>query len=45
MIIKLTHRGKPTLVNVNQILSIYMDTDMKQSKHLAKITMSRYECS
>ncbi len=40
MIIKLTHRGKPTLVNVNQILSIYMDTDMKQSKHLAKITMS-----
>ena len=40
MIIKLTHRGKPTLVNVNQVLSIYMDTDMKQSKHLAKITMS-----
>jgi len=40
MIIKLTHRGKPTLVNVNQILSIYMDTDMKQSKVLAKITMN-----
>ena len=40
MIIKLTHRGKPTLVNVNQILSIYMDTDMKQGKVLAKITMS-----
>lgn len=40
IIIKLTHRGKPTLVNVNQILSIYMDTDMKQSRLLAKITMS-----
>ena len=38
--IKLTHKGKPTLVNVNQILSIYMDTDMKQQKVRAKITMS-----
>ncbi len=40
MIIKLTHKGKPTLVNVNNILSIYMDTDMKQQKLKAKITMS-----
>jgi hypothetical protein len=40
MIIKLTHKGKPTLVNVNQILSIYMDTDMKQGKLKAKVTFS-----
>ena len=40
MIIKLTHKGKPTLVNVNNILSIYMDTDMKQQKLKAKVTMS-----
>ncbi len=40
MIIKLTHKGKPTLVNVNNILSIYMDTDMKQGKLKAKITMN-----
>jgi predicted transcriptional regulator len=40
MIIKLTHKGKPTLVNVNNILSIYMDTDMKQQKLRAKVTMS-----
>jgi predicted transcriptional regulator len=40
MIIKLTHKGKPTLVNVNNILSIYMDTDMKQQKLKAKITMN-----
>ena len=38
MIIKLTHRGKPTLVNVNQILSIYMDTDMKSGLVQTKIT-------
>lgn len=40
MIIKLTHRGKPTMINVNQVLSIYMDTDMKQGKYLAKITFT-----
>ena len=40
MIIKLTHKGKPTLVNVNNILSMYMDTDMKQGKVKAKITFS-----
>lgn len=40
MIVKLTHRGKPTMVNVNQILTIYMDTDMKQGKNLAKITFT-----
>ena len=38
--IKLTHKGKPTLVNVNNILSIYMDTDMKQGKLKAKVTFS-----
>lgn len=40
MMIKLTHKGKPTLVNVNNILSIYMDTDMKQGKLKAKVTFS-----
>ncbi len=40
MFIKLTHKGKPTMVNVNNILSIYMDTDMKQQKVRAKVTMS-----
>jgi hypothetical protein len=40
MFIKLTHKGKPTMVNVNNILSIYMDTDMKQGKLRAKVTFS-----
>ncbi len=40
MFIKLTHKGKPTIVNVNNILSIYMDTDMKQGKLRAKVTFS-----
>ena len=36
--IKLTHRGTPTLVNVDQIVSIYMDTDMKSGIVGTKIT-------
>ena len=38
MLIKLTHRGTPTLVNVDQIVSIYMDTDMKSGIIGTKIT-------
>lgn len=38
MLIKLTHRGTPTLVNVDQIVSIYMDTDMKSSLVQSKVT-------
>jgi len=40
MIIKLTHRGKPTMINVNNVLSMYRDTDMKQGKELSKITFT-----
>lgn len=38
MLIKLTHRGTPTLVNVNQIVSVYMDTDMKSGLVQSKVT-------
>jgi hypothetical protein len=38
MIIKLTHRGTPTLVNVDHIVSIYMDTDMKSGIVGTKVT-------
>ena len=38
MLVKLTHRGTPTLVNVDQIVSIYMDTDMKSGLVQTKIT-------
>ncbi len=38
MLIKLTHRGTPTLINVDQIVSIYMDTDMKSGIVGTKIT-------
>ena len=38
MLIKLTHRGTPTLVNVDQIVSIYMDTDMKSGLVQSKVT-------
>ena len=38
MLIKLTHRGTPTLVNTDQIVSIYMDTDMKSGIVGTKIT-------
>ena len=38
MLIKLTHRGTPTLVNVDQIVSIYIDTDMKSGLVQTKIT-------
>jgi hypothetical protein len=38
MLIKLTHRGTPTLINVDQIVSIYMDTDMKSGIYGTKVT-------
>jgi hypothetical protein len=38
MLIKLTHRGTPTLINVDQIVSIYMDTDMKSGIVGTKVT-------
>jgi hypothetical protein len=38
MLIKLTHRGTPTLVNTDQIVSIYMDTDMKSGLVQSKVT-------
>lgn len=38
MLIKLTHRGKPTLINYDHIVSIYVDTDMKSSVVGTKVT-------
>ena len=38
MLIKLTHRGTPTIVNVNHIVSMFMDTDMKSGIYQTKIT-------
>ena len=38
MLIKLTHRGRPTLINFEQIVSIYVDTDMKSGIVGTKIT-------
>jgi hypothetical protein len=40
MLIKLTHRGTPTLINVDHIVSIYMDTDMKSGLVQSKVTTS-----
>lgn len=37
MLIKLTHRGKPTLVNTTQIVSVYMDTDLKNGEFKTKV--------
>ena len=38
MLIKLTHRGTPTIVNVNHIVSMFMDTDKKSGIFETKIT-------
>ena len=38
MLVKLTHRGKPTIMNVNQIVSMYMDTDLRTDEFKLKIT-------
>lgn len=38
MLVKLTHHSRPTLVNVDQIISIYMDTDMKSGLYQSKVT-------
>jgi hypothetical protein len=38
MLIKLTHKGTPTLINYEQIVSIYQDTDMKSGTIGTKIT-------
>ena len=38
MLVKLTHRGTPTLVNTDQIVTIYMDTYMKSGLVQSKIT-------
>jgi hypothetical protein len=38
MLIKLTHRGTPTLVNVDQIVSIYQDIDLKSGLAQSKVT-------
>ena len=38
MLIKLTHRGTPTLVNTDQIVSIYMDIDLKSNLYQSKVT-------
>ena len=37
MLIKLTHKGRPTLVNTKQIVSVYMDTDLKCGEYKAKV--------
>ena len=38
MEIKVTHKGKATLVNTDNVLTVYYDNDIKQQKRLAKIT-------
>jgi len=40
MIIKLTHRGKPTIFNINHIVSYYEDTNMKEGKRGIKVMLS-----
>ena len=38
MLIKLTHKGTPTLINYEQIVSIYQDIDLKSGLAGSKIT-------
>lgn len=38
MFIKLTHKGRPTLINVENIINVYYDNDVKQQRRLAKLT-------
>jgi hypothetical protein len=40
MLVKLTHRGKPTVFNANQVITIYMDTDLKSNEYKTKITLA-----
>jgi hypothetical protein len=38
MLIKLTHKGKPTLINYEQIVSVYQDVDLKSGLAGSKVT-------
>lgn len=41
MLIKLTHKGRPTLVNTKQIVSVYMDTDLKCGEYKSKVNFTQ----
>lgn len=41
MLVKLTHRGKPTLVNMDNVLTIYTDHDFKQNTRKTKVVMGQ----
>lgn len=38
MFIKLTHKGRPTLINTENVINFYHDNDVKQQKRLVKLT-------
>lgn len=41
MLVKLTHRGKPTLVNIDNVLNIYTDHDFKQDLRKTKLVFGQ----
>lgn len=40
MLVKFTTKGKPTLVNVNHIVGVRMDTEQKSGDYMTKIFLS-----
>ena len=38
MLVRLTHRGKPTIFNAKEVVTLYMDTDLKSGEYKCKIT-------
>lgn len=44
MLVKFMTKGKPTLVNVNHICGIRMDTDQKSGAYMTKIFLSSGQC-
>ena len=37
MYVRLTHRGKPTIFNAKQVVTMYMDTDLKSGEFKCKV--------
>ena len=37
MLVKLTHKGKPTIINPRLVISMYMDTDQRSGEYKVKI--------
>lgn len=40
MLVKFTTKGKPTLINVNHIVGVRMDTEQKSGDYMSKIFLS-----